>query len=147
MKRRLNAPKAPTTCDSRGAWFVATTSLCGMLVLGFGCTGQVGASGRPGAAGQTGSGASSGPGGSGLGGGQTVPPARAAARAWAATRTHSVVAARGPAGADTAPGAAQPHAVVERGCDLLKLTDISDVDRGVSGDALSASTMKRTPCS
>jgi hypothetical protein len=140
MKRPLNAPIRATTSDTRRAGCVATASLCGVLVLGFGCTGKIGTLGGSGTPGQAGSGAIGGPAGSGPGGGQTGGNQGTAGQG-------STGLGGDPYAIPATPPAAlfEPSSRVARLSrtqwsnavrDLLKLTDISAIDSGVSGDAL-----------
>ena len=142
MKPRLKAPKRATTSDTGRAWLAATASLCGMLVLGFGCSGKIGAA----TPGQGGSGASGGPGGSGTGGSQTGGSQTGGSGQGTAGQAGTGMGGD-PYAIPPSPPAALlvPTARVARLSrtqwsnavrDLLKLTDISDIDRGVSGDAL-----------
>jgi hypothetical protein len=125
--------------------FAATASLCGVLVLGFGCMGKIGVENRPGATGQAGSGtgATSGLGGTGLGGGQTGGSQ--------GTGTGGQSGTGGSGGDPYAIPSSPPATVLVASPriarlsrtqwsnavrDLLKLTDISEIDSGVSGDAL-----------
>ena len=119
MKRPLKRHERATIPHLRGARFVAELSLGAMLALGLGCTGSIGKAG--GTAG-TDPGTSGGPGGTGAQGGDpyaipSSPPA-----------TVLVPTSR------VARLSRQQWSSSVR--DLLKLTDISDIDSGVTGDAL-----------
>jgi hypothetical protein len=140
--KRPPSPSRPRTSDPRRAWSAA--SLCGMLVLGLGCTGRIGTLGGTGTAGQTGTGSGStgGPGGSGTGGGQTGGSQVTGTAGQGGTGTGG-----DPYAIPATPPAALvvPTARLARLSrtqwsnavrDLLKLTDISAIDSGVSGDAL-----------
>jgi hypothetical protein len=140
MTRPLNAPKHATTSDMRRARF--TAALCGLLAFAFGCSGKIGGLSGSGAGGQAGSGTttgtagSSGPGGNPTGGSQGT-----------AGQSGSAGTGGDPYAIPAVPPAAVlvPTGRVARLSrtqwsnavrDLLKLTDISDIDSTVSGDAL-----------
>ena len=140
MDRPLTAPKCARTFGRRRALFVAGASLCGTLVLGLGCMGKIGAG--PGSAGQAGSGAVTGV--SGAGAGQS---GGASGQQGTAGQGNSTGMGGDPYAIPSSPPSAVlvPSARVARLSrtqwsnavrDLLKLTDISEIDSGVSGDAL-----------
>jgi len=132
MKRPLELHERAATSRPGGARFVAS-SLCGLLAFGLGCMGKVGGSS---------SGSAGGPGGPGTGGGQL------------GGNLGTGTGGQGTTGLGGDPYAipSSPPATVLVATprvarlsrqqwsnavrDLLKLTDISDIDSGVTGDAL-----------
>jgi hypothetical protein len=127
-----------TTSGRRSAW-LATASLCGTLVLGLGCTGNIGSLGT-GASGQTGAGATGGPAGAGGGqtGGSQGPGTGGQGNTGLGGDPYAIPAS--PPSAVLVPSARVARLSRTQWSnavrDLLKLTDISDVDSTVSGDAL-----------
>jgi hypothetical protein len=121
MKQPLKQHEPATTIHLRGAWFAAGVSLGAMLALGLGCTGSIG---NP--AGTTGPGpgmpgGTAGAGAGGQGGDPyAIPPSPPAAVLVPTSRIARL-------------SRLQWSNSVR---DLLKLTDISDIDSGVTGDAL-----------
>jgi hypothetical protein len=140
MKRPLNAPKRPSSSEKRAARFAATASLCGMVILGFGCTGRIGAL----SAGQAGAGATSGPGGSGTGtGGSQTGGSQGQGTAGQGSTglggdPYAIPSTPPAATLVATPRVARLSRTQWSNAvrDLLKLTDIAEIDRGVSGDAL-----------
>jgi len=142
MKRPSTPHERTNALHLRGAWFAAATSLCGMLVLGAGCSGTIGNS-QPGPSGNSGTG--SVPGASGTGG---VSPTGGQGSGGQGSGGQG----SGGQGGDpfAIPTSPPPSVVVPTSRlarlsrqqwsnsvrDLLKLTDISEIDQGVSGDAL-----------
>lgn len=137
MTRQL-APHAPRTISRTGGASSAAASLVGMLVIGLACTGNIaggssgdGTNGSGGPNGSGGSGSSNRPGsmgaggtnqmGGGLGGDPYAIPASPPASVLVATSR--VARLSRPQWSNAVR-------------DLLKLSDISDVDSNVSGDAL-----------
>jgi Protein of unknown function (DUF1592)/Protein of unknown function (DUF1588)/Protein of unknown function (DUF1595)/Protein of unknown function (DUF1587)/Protein of unknown function (DUF1585) len=131
MKRSLTHHKGAATSHTRAAWMAATAALGGLLAVGGGCTGKIGQEfsgaaagpGGPGSAGAQGGGGQGnlGPGTAGQGGDPYAVPSSPPATTLVAT-PRVVRLSR------------QQWSNTVR--DLLKLTDISDVDSEVSGDAL-----------
>jgi hypothetical protein len=143
MKRPAKANTRSTTSDARRVPIAAIALLGGTLLIGLGCNGRIGTSSASGSPGQAGAG--SGPTGSGLGGGQTGGTQGTAGQGAAGQGSSGT--GGDPYAIPTSPPAAvlAPSARVARLSrtqwsnavrDLLKLTDISDIDSGVSGDAL-----------
>jgi len=141
MKRSLNHHLVAATSHTRAAWIAGAAALAGLLVVGIGCTGKISAANPTG---QASSGAAGGPGGPGSAGAQGGSQGGSS---------------QGTAGSGVAGQGGDPYAVpssppattlvptprVARLSrqqwsnsvrDLLKLTDISDVEGDVSGDAL-----------
>ena len=134
MTQPPNAAARARTSGTRPARFTTAASFCWLLALGLGCTGTVGGGGP---AGSAGAGAIGGPGGSGPGAGGSQGTAGQGST--------------GTGGDPYAIPASPPATVLVPSSrvarlsrtqwsnavrDLLKLTDISDIDSGVSGDAL-----------
>jgi hypothetical protein len=125
-------------------WFTATVSLCGMFFLGLGCMGRIGPDNGSAPAGQAGSGpgATGGPGGSGVGGGQTGGSMGQGTAGQGSTGLGGDPYAIPSSPPGTVLVASPRVARLSRTQwsnavrDLLKLTDISEIDSGVSGDAL-----------
>jgi hypothetical protein len=144
MKRRLKRNERAATLQRARAGCL-TASLSGLLVLGLGCSGRIGGIG-PGAGGASTSGSAgnsvvSGTGGSQTGGSQTGGNQGTAGQgnttgmggdpyAIPATPPATVLVAS----SRVARLSRQQWSNAVR--DLLKLTDISDIDNGVTGDAL-----------
>ena len=141
MKRPLKRNESAATSHPGGARFAAAW-FCGLFVFVVGCTGTIGPmqSGAGGASNPSGSGGS---GGSGMGGGQTG----GSAGPGTAGQGSSTGLGGDPYAVPSSPPAtvlvATPRvARLSRQQwsnavrDLLKLADISDIDSGVTGDAL-----------
>ena len=134
MKRSINHHRGAMTSHPRGAWNVAAAALGGLLAAGVGCTGKISASnptgqatsGTAGSPAATGSAGAQGGGGQGQGtAGQGPDPYAIPSSPPATTLVATPRVAR---------LSRQQWSNTVR--DLLKLTDISDVDGEVSGDAL-----------
>lgn len=163
MNRRSQCQDSPMSRFRAMSWVVAA-SLAGTFSVGAGCSGQIGAvdhSGSGAGAGTTSaSGGSGGPGPSGSGGASSGPSGSGGARMGGGSGGSgtggSQASGGGTGGAGTgsdpyAIPASPPSAAVVASPrlarlsrqqwsnavrDLLKLSDISDIDSGVSGDAL-----------
>jgi hypothetical protein len=153
MKRPLDALNHATAVDLRSARDLrracdlrsarlATATLLGMLVFAFGCSGKIGGSSGTGAGGSAGAGTTGTAGSSGPGGGQT-----GGSQGQGTAGQGSTGLGGDPYSIPAVPPAAVlvPTGRVARLSrtqwsnavrDLLKLTDISDIDSTVSGDAL-----------
>jgi uncharacterized protein DUF1592/uncharacterized protein DUF1588/uncharacterized protein DUF1595/uncharacterized protein DUF1587/uncharacterized protein DUF1585 len=131
MKRSLNHQQGAARSHTRAASMAAVAALAGLLVVGVGCTGKIGQEitgvagrpGGPGSAGAQGGGGQGnlGPGTAGQGGDPYAIPS-------SPPTTTLVPTPR------VARLSRQQWSNAVR--DLLKLTDISDVDSNVTGDAL-----------
>ena len=143
MKRPFNGFEHAIASHTRPAGF-ARAALCGMVAIALGCSGRIGGIGGSGSAGQGGTGTSGAAGGPGAGGSQTGGSQGQGTAGQGATGT-------GTGGDPYAIPATPPAAVLAPSArvarlsrtqwsnavrDLLKLTDISDIDSTVSGDAL-----------
>ena len=119
MNQPLNQHEPATTTHLRGARFAAGVSLSAMLALVLGCTGSIG---NPGGTTGPGPGMPGGTAGAGGQGGDpyAIPPSPPAAVLVPTSRIARL-------------SRLQWSNSVR---DLLKLTDISDIDSGVTGDAL-----------
>ena len=138
MKRPESRDGREAMSHPRGAWFWAA-AVCGLFAFMAGCTGKIGAmaSGSAGASNPAGTGNSAG---SGAGGGQSGgSPGTAGQGSTGLGGDPYAIPSSPPAAVLVAtPRMArlsrQQWSNAVR--DLLKLTDISDIDSGVTGDAL-----------
>jgi hypothetical protein len=133
----MNSKEVPVTSRPSGAR-LAVALFCGLCAFAVGCTGQIGAI-PSGSAGASGPGGPGGSGNSGTGGSQTTGSAGAGQGSTGLGGDPYAIPPSPPAAVlVTTPRLArlsrQQWSNAVR--DLLKLTDISDIDSGVTGDAL-----------
>ena len=138
MKRSLNHHQGAATSHTRAAWIAAAAALGGLLVVGAGCTGKISAANPTGQASSGAAGGPGGPGSAGAQGGGGQGSCRRPGTAGQGGDPYAIPSSPPATALVATPRVArlsrQQWSNTVR--DLLKLTDISDIDGDVSGDAL-----------